>query len=146
MIARKSRKDGETLSQGQVQGPCPWLRVSPSFRLLRAITKSCVSIYTFRGVYANVRPRLCRRNLTSVTCQDVPGPLLSFGRWGLGTRLIFFAVDFLSVASFHHEFDEGKEPRRRRERSRERHAAESSEQREARLTRLRERRAAESSE
>ena len=42
--------------------------------------------------------------------------------------------------------DEGKEPRRRRERSRERYAAESSEQRETRLTRLRERRAAESSE
>ena len=42
--------------------------------------------------------------------------------------------------------DEGKEPRQRRECSRERHAAESSEQREARLARLRERRAAESSE
>ena len=25
MIARKSRKDGETLSQGQIQGLCPWL-------------------------------------------------------------------------------------------------------------------------
>ena len=42
--------------------------------------------------------------------------------------------------------DEGKEPRRRRECSRERHAAESSEQREARLAKLRERCAAESSE
>ena len=42
--------------------------------------------------------------------------------------------------------DEGREARRRRERSRERRAAESSEQREARLARLRERRAAECSE
>ena len=42
--------------------------------------------------------------------------------------------------------NEGKEPRRRRECFRERHAAESSEQREARLARVRERRAAESSE
>ena len=40
VIARKSRKDGETLSQGQGPCTCPWLRVSPSFRLLRAITKS----------------------------------------------------------------------------------------------------------
>ena len=74
-------------------GPCtcPRLRVSPSFRLLRAITKSCIST-TFRGVYPNVRRRLCRRNLTSVTCQNVPGPppvFLSFGRWGLGTRLCY---------------------------------------------------------
>ena len=73
----QSRKDGETLSQGQVQGLCPWLRVSPSFRLLRAITKSCVST-TFRGVYANGQPCLCRRNLTSVTCQNVPGPPPAF--------------------------------------------------------------------
>ena len=60
-------------------GPCtsPWLRISPSFRLLRAITKSCVST-TFRGVYANVRRRLCPRNLTSVTCQNVPGPPPAF--------------------------------------------------------------------
>ena len=60
-------------------GPCtcPWLRVSPSFRLLRAITKSCVSTM-FCGVYANVRRCLCRRNLTSVTCQNVPGPPPAF--------------------------------------------------------------------
>ena len=77
VIARKSRKDGETLSQGQSPCTCPWLRVSPSFRLLRAITKSRVST-TFRGVYANGQPCLCRRNLTSVTCQNVPGPPPAF--------------------------------------------------------------------
>ena len=60
-------------------GPCtyPWLRVSPSFRLLREITKSCVSTM-FRGVYPNVRRHLCRRNLKSVTCQNVPGPPPAF--------------------------------------------------------------------
>ena len=53
-------------------GPCtcPWLRVSPSFRLLRAITKLVYT--TFRGVYPTRRRRLLRRNLTSVTCQNVP--------------------------------------------------------------------------
>ena len=47
--------------------------MSPSFRLLHAIIKSSVST-TFRGVYANGQPCLCRRNLMSVTCHNVPGP------------------------------------------------------------------------
>ena len=66
-------------------GPCtcPWLRISPSFRLLRAITKSCVST-TFRGVYANVRRRLCPRQSRAKMYLRL---FLSFGRWGLGTRL-----------------------------------------------------------
>ena len=76
-MCRGRVKDGETLSQGQGPCTCPWLRVSPSFRLLRAIAKSCVSTM-FRGVYANVKPRLCRRNLTSVTCQNIPGPPPTF--------------------------------------------------------------------
>ena len=53
---------------------------------------------------------------------------------------------FVSCKLFIMNSDEGKEPRRGGERSRERHAAESSEQNEAQLARLRERRAAESCE
>ena len=41
-------------------------------RLLNVVTK------TFRGVYANVKPRLCRSNSTSVTCQNIPGPPPAF--------------------------------------------------------------------
>ena len=61
---------------------------------------------------------------------------------------IFFAVDSIvcQLQAFIMISDEGKEPRRRRECSREHDDAESSEQREARLARLQERRAAESSE
>ena len=33
---------------------------------------------TFRGVYANVKRRLCRSNSTSVTCQNIPGPPPAF--------------------------------------------------------------------
>ena len=83
------RRAGTFWHVTDVKGTCPWLRVSPSFRLLRAITKSCVST-TFRGVYANGKPRLCRRNLTSVTCQNVPGPPPAFpnrlggGAWERG--------------------------------------------------------------
>ena len=63
-------------------------------------------------------------------------------------KTIFSAVDSIvcQLQAFIMNSNEGKEPRQRRERSRERHVAESSEQREARLARVRERRAAESSE